>query len=688
MAGLSSGRRQILDRMLHRRELPLKLAPRMCVGSTEMSFAQERMWILDRLLPETPLYNETRLIRFSRAVKRAVLERSLNEIIRRHEVLRTTFDQVNDRLIQLIAPDLTITVGEIDLCHVPPELLDQEMERIGRVEGQRLFDLKRGPLIRAVLLNTQAESAVVVTLHHIVCDGWSLWLLIRELAATEKALSAGDSSLFPKLPVHYADFALWQRQRLQGEKFDRELRYWKKQLADLPILQLPCDWPRPALPSPEGDRIELRLQRKLVAELGALGRREGATLFITLLAAWQVLLHRYSGSRDIPVGMPIANRSVKELEGLIGFFANTVVIRTDFSGSLTFRQLLAQVRKTALEAYDHQEVPFERLVKEVAPERDLSRNPLFQVAFQLFSAPSWGGPESNSLPDCRQVNLGTAKVDLRLDLSDHGTHVDGYLEYSTTLWKAESVRRMAEHYCVLLAAIVADPDCEISRLPLLTQAERGHLLAWSRGGQTASTSCIHKLFEQRVASTPDATALIDETVELTFGDLNSRANQLANYLRKLGVNRGTIVGVCTGRTAETVISLLGVLKAGGAYLPLDPDYPRERLQQFLVDASPPIVITKREWRQLIAGHKGRVVCLDEEEANITQELGINGLSDLGPHDLAYVIYTSGSSGSPKAVLVEHAGAVNVAARAGAALRHRLWRSCSPVCISWFRRIDF
>jgi len=663
MAELSSGRREVLARLLGRREAaPPKLVPRRHASPAEVSSAQEGMWILDRLMPGSQLYNETMLLRFRREVSPTLIERSLNEIIRRHEALRTTFREEDGRPVQVIAPELTIAAPMIDLRHVPAEALPREMERLAREEGRRLFDLARGPLIRAVLLRATGEWALVLTLHHIVCDGWSLRVLIRELATFEEALSAGEPPPLPELPVQYADFAQWQRQCLRGRPLERELEYWRGQLANLPVLQLPCDRPRPALPNPDGDRQPVRIERELVARLRALGRREGATMSMTLLAAWQVLLRRYSDSLDIPVGMPIANRPLKKTEGLIGFFANMVVVRTGFSGNPTFRQLLARVRKAALEAYDHQDVPFERLVEELAPERDPSRNPLFQVAFQLFSAPRWAGPEPERLPEQLQVNLGTAKIDLRLDLCDLGTHVEGYLEYSKALWEAESVARMAEHFRMLLEAIMAHPEREVSRLPLLAEAERRQLLAWGRGGGAKpAAGCIHELFEHRAASTPDAVAVTGEDTRVSFADLNRRANQLAHYLKRLGVRRGTVVGVCMGRSPEAVTSLLGVLKAGGAHMPLDPDHPRVRLEQLLDDAAPPVVVALARWRDQLAGYQGRVVWFDEEGEAVARERDDNVHGTAGPHDLAYVIYTSGSTGSPKGVLIEHGGAVNVTA---------------------------
>ena len=663
IADLSPGRRECLGMLLGAREAvpSSKIARHEQAGFREVSFAQERMWILDRLMPGSPLYNETVLIRLGRRANRDVIERSLNEIVRRHEALRTTFLGIDDHLVQVIAQELTIAVPLIDLSALPKQERRAEIDRLASEDGRRLFDLARGPLVRAVLLRAGEESALVVTLHHIVCDGWSLRVLVRELATIEKASSAGTPSPLVELPVQYADFAEWQRQSLRGQPLDRELEYWKKQLSDLHLLQLPCDRVRPALPSLEGERLSIRLGEELVGKLNALARSEGATLFMTLLAAFQVLLHRYSGQDDIAVGVPIANRTIRETEGLIGFFANTLVVRTDLSGNPTFRELLARVRKTAVEAYDHREVPFERLVEELAPERDLSRNPLFQVAFQLFSAPSWEAAEPEGLPELRHVNLGTAKVDLRLDLTEGASDVEGFLEYSTALWNAETMARMREHYRVLVEAIAADPDRPVSRLPLLPDGERCLLFGWSGGGVRRNEACIHELFERGVARTPEAPAVIWENSEWSFADVNRRANQLAHYLIGLGVGRETIVGVCTGRSPETMVTLLGVLKAGGAYLPLDPDYPRARLQLMLWDAAPPVLIAEKRWSERVAGHRGQVVCLEAERDAIARESCENPRRESRPQDLAYLIYTSGSTGRPKGVLVEHGGAANVAA---------------------------
>lgn len=662
IAVLSQGKRDVLDKLLGPRDvLPPRIARNTHGGSREASFAQERMWILERLMPDSRVYNETMAIRFSRLVDPEIIAKSLNAIIGRHEVLRTTFLHTDDQLVQVIAPDLEIAVPAIDLSSVPDEKRPSEMDRLARQEGRRVFDLARGPLIRALLLSGSDESLLVLTLHHIVCDGWSTGIVVRELAAIERALGEGRTPAVVNLPVQYADFAEWQRQTLRGLPLERELAYWKKQLANLSPLVLPCDRPRGAQPHLDGERESVQLGAELVSRLNALGRSENTTPFMTLLAVFQLLLHRYSGQDDVAIGVPIANRSIKETEGLIGFFANTVVVRVDFSGRPTFRQLLARVRKTALEAYDHQAVPFDRLVQELAPKRDVSRNPLFQVAFQLFSAPSWAGrPEGETLPELRQVNLGTAKVDLRLDLADSGRDVEGFLEYSTALWDPDTIARLAGQFRVLAEAIVANPDVDVSRVPLLTDGERRCLLERSRGGEPAAPACIHELFERRVAATPDAVAVIGEHTELSFQQLNRRANELAHYLRRLGVGRGTIVGVCTGRSPQAVMTLIAVMKAGGVYLPLDPAYPRERLRQILSDAAPLVVITEERRTGHDISCQVPVVCLHDAAAIANERSDdVRYVSD--PHDPGYLIYTSGSTGLPKGVMVEHWGAANVAA---------------------------
>jgi amino acid adenylation domain-containing protein len=661
MAGLSSDRREVLERLLGRRASVPTLARCERNGSVEASFAQRRMWILDRLLPGSHLYNETTLLTFRRELHPIVIERCLNEIVRRHETLRTTFRQTGDRLEQVIAPELTIAVPVLDLRDVPPRTLRQECEAAATTDGRRLFDLGRGPLIRALLMRGRTEWALALTLHHIVCDAWSMCVLARELAQLERTFSTKTPSCLPELAIQYADFAEWQRQVLRGAPLDRDLKYWRTQLAGLPVLQLPGSRPRPRIPNLEGERQAVSIPPELVARLHVIGREEGATLFMMLLAAFQVLLHRYSGSQDIAVGTPVANRSRKELEPLIGFFANTVVMRTDFSGAPTFRQLLAQVRRNALEAYDHQDVSFERLVEDLAPARDLSRNPLFQVGFQLFSAPRFAGLDQEYAPEARQVNLGTAKVDLRLDLLELGRNVEGYFEYSTALWDAGSIARMREHYRVLLESIAANPDADAAGLPLLTAAERRQIFAWRDGGVQTATGCVHKLFERTAARMPDAVAVVEGNTQTCFADLNRQANQLSRHLTALGVGRGAVVGVCTGRSVATVRSLLGVLKAGAAYLPLDPTYPPDRLTMLIDDGAPAVVVAVRRYAELIAGHRGPIVWLDEDESIVAKESPDDPWNDVDAHDLAYILYTSGSTGRPKGVLVEHGGAVNVAA---------------------------
>ena len=661
IAILSQGKREFLDKLLGRRDVPpSRIARRPRVGPRAVSFAQERMWILDRLLPDSPIYNETLALRFGHRVNPEVIAKSVNEIVRRHEVLRTVFAHVDERLVQAIAPELRIALPVIDLGELPEPARDAEIGRLAREEGRRLFDLSRGPLIRVLLLNDSIESTLVVTLHHIICDGWSMCVFVRELASIETAFREDRPSPLAELPVQYADYAEWQRESLRGPFLERELAYWRKQLAELPPLQLPFDRPHPTEPSVDGEQEPVQLSAAVAAQLTAFSRAEGATPFMTLLAAFLVLLHRYSGQDDFAVGTPIANRPLRETDDLIGFFANTVVLRADFSGRPTFRELLARVRKTALEAYDHQAVPFERVVQDLAPERDVSRNPLFQVAIQLFSAPRWTGPEPQRVPTLERVDLNTAKVDLRLDLVDVGDRVEGFLEYSTALWDRDTIARMAKHFGVLTEAILADPDRQVTALPILTGEERHQLLEWSDCREPAAEACIHHLFEQRVASAPDDIAVISEANESTFAAINRAANQLAHSLQKLGVARGTIVGVCTGRSRDTVVAFLAVLKAGGVYLPLDPDYPGERLRLLLSDAAPAVVIANSQCRAPLGHYGGRVVWLEAEADAIAHARDTNPVRTGDARDLAYLIYTSGSTGMPKGVLIAHGGAANVA----------------------------
>jgi amino acid adenylation domain-containing protein/thioester reductase-like protein len=639
-------------------------------NSFPLSFAQERLWFLNQLEPDSSAYNIPTAVRLKGSLNVMVLAQSLNEVIQCHEALRTTFATMAGQPVQVISPSLNLTLPTVDLRQLSESQQKTEVLRLATQEAQRPFPLDKGPLLRVTLLQlSQVEHVVLFTMHHIVSDGWSTGVLVRELAALYEALSKGKpiscgdatGALLPELPIQYVDFAVWQRQWLQGRVLESQLTYWKQQLSNTPdVLELPTDHPRPAIQTNRGATQSFILPKELSEALKSLSRQEEATLFMTLLAAFKVLLHRYTQQNDIAVGTPIANRNRSETEGLIGFFVNTLVLRTQLTGNLSFRQLLKQVREVALGAYAHQDLPFEQLVEELQPERNLSHSSLFQVMFILQNAPT----EVLKLPGLTlstlTVESKTASFDLTLSMADTEQWLKGTLEYNTDLFEAARIDRILQQFQVLLQGVVANPDQCLSDLPILTPAEQQLLVEWNHP-QTVSTNnqCIHQLFEAQVEQTPDAIAVVFEDQHLTYRALNQRANQLAHRLGKLGVEPEVLVGLHMERSPELVVGLLGILKAGGAYLPLDPAYPQERLAFMLANAQVPILITQA---QLLAGLpvlEAQVICLDDANWDlIAQESQENPASWTTDQNLAYAIYTSGSTGQSKGVMIQHHSLVN------------------------------
>lgn len=642
------------------------IPPASRTGRLPLSFAQQRLWFLDQFQPGSPVYNIPIALRLSGRLDIAALEHSLAGIVCRHEALRTTFAVAADEPVQVIAAEAnspeTQTLRLIDLQHLPSAERETEVRRLATAEARRPFDLTRGPLLRVTLLRLKAETHVLLlTMHHIISDGWSLDLFLRELAALYQAYTAGEPSPLPDLPIQYADFAVWQRTWLQGEVLKTQLAYWRQQLGgDLPVLQLPTDRPRPPLQTFNGATHVFRLPTSLVRSLKTLSEQEGVTLFMTLVAAFKVLLYRYTGQTDIVVGTPSANRNRPELEGLIGFFVNMLLLRTNLDGETTFRNLLRQVREVTLGAQAHQDLPFEQLVEAIQPERDLSRQPLFQVMFNLVLEPLDGANLPGLTVEPIQVDSGTAKFDLTLQFRQAERDLRGELEYNTDLFDAATIRRMAGHFQTLLEGIVIDPDQRPGDLPLLTTAERRQLLvSWNQTHLPYSPNdCFHQRFEDQVEAQPDSIAIRFEDHQLTYAELNRRANQLAHTLQRSGVEPGVLVGICVERSLELVVGLLGILKAGGAYVPLDPAYPAERLALMIEDARIPILLTHDQGRAGMAAPDIRVICLDSDWSTIAQESEANPDTSVTGTDLAYVIYTSGSTGRPKGVQIPHQALVN------------------------------
>jgi len=623
------------------------------------SSAQRSLWFLDQLAPGGSVYNLHNSTRLSSALNVAALERSVNEIVRRHEALRTTFKAVDGELFQVVTESLGFALPVTDLRHLPEPELEEEAVRISTQEAHRPFDLAKGPLLRASMLRMGEEDYILLlTMHHIVCDFWSMNVFQEELSTLYEAFCAGQPSPLPELPIQYGDYAEWERQWLEGPVARTHLAYWKKQLADLQSLKLPTDWPRPAVPSFLGAGRDFWLPEPLYTALLKLSHQEKVTLFITMLAAFQTLLYRYTGQDDIAVGTPVANRNRAEVEQLVGFFVNSLVMRTDLSGNPSFRQLLARVRETALDAYAHQELPFENVVRELKPERGVDHNPLFQVHFQLFSDMEADDTPDPLIGEPLDIEAGTAKFDLAMDLSEYPDGIWAHLEYSTDLFGEGTIAKMEGHFRTLLEGIAADPDRQLSELPLMSESELQQVLVDWNDTETEYPRgmCLHQLFEAQAGRTPDNVALVFQQEQLTYEALNRQANQLAHYLQSLGVGPETLVAICAERSPQMIIGLLGILKAGGAYLPLDPSYPRERLRFILEDAQPGILLTQKRLIERIPNRPPKCFLFDANWNRVVCCSETNPVSGVVPRNLAYVIYTSGSTGKPKGVMV-HSQAV-------------------------------
>jgi amino acid adenylation domain-containing protein len=634
-----------------------------------LSFAQQRLWFLEQLNRGSSAYNLSRAIRFSGKLNVAALIDSFNEIVLRHEALRTNFISQQGKPFQKIRSPFKLSLPVVDLQHLTESAREVELQRLAAQEAREGFDLASDPLLRLTLLRlSQEEHVLLFTMHHIVSDGWSTGILVREVAALYEAFSGGQPSPLPELHIQYADFALWQQNWLQGQVLETQLAYWRKQLNDPSVLDLPTR-SRPAVQSLQGATQSILISKTLAESIKALSQKQGVTLFMTLLAAFKTLLYRYTSQEDILVGSPIANRNREEIENLIGFFINNLVLRTKLSGNLSFLELLQRVREITLEAYTHQDLPFEKLVSELQLERDTSRAPLFQVMFVLENAPM----PPLELPGLTlqpiDSETGATKFDLTLYLVDTEEGLTASLEYSTDLFEKSAIARMLEHFQILLSSIVDTPERSIATLPILTQAEREQLLVEFNNpnfdpplpplkrGESKIEQCIHQLFETQVARSPDAIAVRFESEQITYRELNAKANQLAYYLQKLGVKPETLVGVCLERSPQTIIALLGILKAGGAYVPLDPNSPPERLAFMLQDSQVPILLTRQNL-VAIPECEAKIVYLDKDRDAIAKGKQDNPVNRTTLDNALYAIYTSGSTGTPKAVLGLHRGAIN------------------------------
>ncbi|MBD2494908.1 non-ribosomal peptide synthetase [Nostoc sp. FACHB-280] len=622
-----------------------------------LSFAQQRLWFIDQLQPGSNVYNLSAAIQIQGSLNVKALENALNEIVRRHEILRTSFAVHQGQPVQIINQNLQFNLPIINLQALPQIEREAEVKKLILQETSQCFKLDKAPLLRCTLLQlAKTEYVLLFTVHHIISDGWSMGILIQEVAALYQAFAQNQVSPLLELPIQYVDFAVWQRLWLQGEVRENLLNYWKKQLGgNIPILQLPTDYPRPPIQTFRGKRKSFALSNDLTEALKTLSRHEDATLFMTLLAGFKTLLHRYSSQEDILVGSAIANRNSPQTEQLIGFFVNTLVLRTNFTGNPTFRELLRLVRETTLAAYAHQDLPFDLLVEELQPQRNLSHPPLFQVMFVLQNAPKSELELSGLSLNFLENQTHTAMFDLTLDMRETEAGLVGAFEYNTDLFHDTTVNRMVTHLQTLLEGIVTNPDLRLSELPLLTTSERQQLLYKWNDPQIIypQTQCLHELFQAQVERTPDAVAVVFEDEQLTYSELNAKANQLAHYLQTLGIKPETLVGIYVERSLHIVIGILAILKAGGAYIPLDPAYPPERLAFILQDAQVSVLLTQQHLIENLPPHQANLVCLDTDNNSINKQDKTNPASECTTANLAYIIYTSGSTGKPKGVLVNH-----------------------------------
>ncbi len=631
-------------------------------GNLPLSFAQLQLWVLAQFDLQSAFYNIPGVLQLRGNLDVAALKRSLAEIVSRHEALRTTIEMVEGEAFQRILPEIDVDVCVVDWSNLPDELRTEKIQDYIEEDVQKPFDLTQGPLLRATLISTGTplplnvpEYILLFTVHHIVSDGWSTEILIQEFVAIYEAFRAEHPSPLPVLPFQYADYAIWQRNSLQEGKLDKHLEYWKKHLAGVPaLLELPTDRPRPAVQSHRGARICSTVSESITRQLKALNQREDTTLFMVLLAAFSVLLARHSGQRDFCIGTPTANRNRTEFERLIGYFVNMLALRINLADDPSFTEFLSSVKVACIEGQAHQDLPFEKLVEALDPARDMSHSPIFQVVFTLQNA----SLTTLKLPglEITQMETGTrsAKFDLFMHIKEHETTLDVELEYRTDLFEEDTINRMVEHFQVLLAAIVATPQSRLSELPILTEFEHQQLLEWNTiESQDLPRQCIHQLFEMQAKRAPNTIAVVFEDQQLTYAQLNKKANQLAHYLCSHGVGPEVLVGICIERSLEMVIGILAILKAGGAYVPIDPSYPKERIAFTVKDARIQLLLSHEACSGHLPEGLSQVIYLDRDWLVIEQQPHTNCISNCQPENLAYVIYTSGSTGEPKGTLTTH-----------------------------------
>ncbi|MEA2904733.1 MAG: hypothetical protein QOI12_2120, partial [Alphaproteobacteria bacterium] len=646
-------KRALLAKLVNLRNSKGKTAP--------LSYAQQRLWFLEQMVEGNPFYNETSAIRLLFPVDAAVLQRSLNEIVRRHEALRTSFEAPEGEPVQRVHQALHLDLPVIDLSHAPPAERERAALEQASEQARRPFDLASGPLLRVMLLKLDVHDQIfVLTMHHIVCDGWSMKVFFDELAVLYDAMLHNHPSPLRELPIQYTDFSTWQRGWLSGPLLEEQIAFWRERLAGLRTLDLPSDYPRPAIPSFTGGRQPVKISGATYRAVLALCEQESVTPFMALLAVFQVLLSRCTGQDDIAVGCPIANRNRPEIENLIGFFVNTLVLRTDLTGNPTFRETLQRVREVALSAYAHQDLPFEKLVEELQPTRDPSRNPLFQVTFQMLDGSATAAPVEQRLLRSVEVDLPTSKFDLRCDLWVADGGLDGHIEYSADLFEPETIARLVEWFETLVTAMATSAEQRIADVELLSPREEHKVLvAWNDTAQDFPwRGCVHERFAAVARAHPEKLAVTEGNEARTYRELNRDANRLAAELIRRGIRPGCLVPVVLDRSIDLVVAALAVLKAGAAYIPLDPSYPSERLTMMMRHAVAPLALTCMRYRDQLPAFIPRL-CVEADAAAWADANADDPTVHTDGRSLAYVIFTSGSTGQPRGVEVMHASLCNL-----------------------------
>jgi amino acid adenylation domain-containing protein len=656
VAALSEDKRRLLIERLSAKKQLLRIPPRPNgSGPVPLSYAQQRLWFLQHLDPASAQYNLPAAVRIEGPLDVTVLEECFAEIVRRHEALRTTFSTIEGEPVQVVGASSWFTLQVSELCG--SDEVSQHLER----QARTVFDLERGPLFRAELLRISArEHVLLLNAHHIISDSWSFGILVREILALYESIAGGSRPPLPLPALRYTDFASWQRDGAQENAIETQLNYWRDRLSgELPVLDVPTDRPRPAVPTVGGALRKRALPDALAQHLRALSQREGATLFMTLLSGFKALLIRYTSQEDIIVGSPVAGRERIETHGLIGCFVNTLALRTDCSGDPSFAGLIKRVRDTCLEAYAHQQAPFERVVEEVQPNRDLRRTPIFQVAFGLRQDPVRQYTLGRTRFEMLDTHTGMTKFDLMLEVIDSDKRLTVAAEYNSDLFEATTIDRMLGHYETLLSAAMAAPETAISRIPLMTATEAAEIRSWNETGKEYPLHrCLHEFIEDQVDRTPEAIAVVFEDERITYGELERRANRLAHYLRSAGVGPDTLVGVAMERSMQLVVGLVAVLKAGGAYVPVDPEYPADRIAHMLEDAQPAVLLTQRHLMGKLPPCEGLVVAVEAVSEQLDTQSDDRPTLNVTPGNVAYVIFTSGSTGRPKGAINGHRAIVN------------------------------